>query len=289
MKAALLGVAFFVLTPFMLTFGSINDWQDNMEKSFIDSLWHGLGLVSKAFGVIRREGLSYVYLFIIALSVAWFVGGGFVVASLCSWVMDLLQTWLGGIDWLPSFVTEGLGWVAAVLTYILSLFVLGFIGGTVVLCAMSPVFSHMAEKMYTSLTGARTAYDLWQFVVSVSRGVAVSLVNMVLQLAMHVVVFVISFFPVVGIAAPFLAIGVNSYFFGSSMVDYSMELHRMDIAQSFRFSRTHIGLMIGVGLPYALAICVPVLGPYIALFIAPAITVAGALAIAEVRNYNVRK
>ncbi|MFN5761680.1 MAG: EI24 domain-containing protein, partial [Sphingobacteriales bacterium] len=58
--------------------------------------------------------------------------------------------------------------------------------------------------------------------------------------------------PLVGWISPIIAILIECYYYGFSMLDYSFERHKMNMLQSIDFIGRHKGLAIGNGIIFFL-------------------------------------
>jgi CysZ protein len=70
----------------------------------------------------------------------------------------------------------------------------------------------------------------------------------------------ISLIPLIGWITPLLAIIVECYYYGFSMLDYSCERKEMNPSKSVDFISTHKGLAIGNGIVFYLMHLIPVIG-----------------------------
>ena len=75
-----------------------------------------------------------------------------------------------------------------------------------------------------------------------------------------------------GLLVPFLIFGVQSYFFGFSMMDYNNERRQRSIRESSHFVWRHKGLAVANGALFHTLLMIPILG----LLIAPAYSVIAA-------------
>ncbi len=250
-----------------------------MKNTFFSGLFDGFGLVLSSFQFISKHKMNYVYIFIIVFAVLWMLAGRMVANFVSDSIMEVVGNLINDYDLFPAAMREGVQWLAGAVLYIGSLVVFGLVGGSVILCVMSPLFSIVAEKStkalapdYVAASGAAS------FLRSIGRGIGMSLHNLAWQLLLLVVMFVLSFVPLVAFAVPLLTLCINAYYFGFSMTDYGMEMQKLDYRHSLQFAGHHRGLMIGVGLPFTIAVCIPWVGTYLALFFAPSTAVAGARA-----------
>ena len=69
-----------------------------------------------------------------------------------------------------------------------------------------------------------------------------------------------SLIPILGWLTPVLAILIECYYYGFSMLDYSMERHKKSPAESIYYVSSHKGLAIGNGLVFYLLHFLPIIG-----------------------------
>jgi CysZ protein len=70
-------------------------------------------------------------------------------------------------------------------------------------------------------------------------------------------ILLLAFIPVLGLATPLIAILIECYYYGFSMLDYSMERHKKTAAESIYFISHHKGLAIGNGIVFYLITLYP--------------------------------
>ena len=111
-----------------------------------------------------------------------------------------------------------------------------------------------------------------QLLKDIARGIRIAVRNMLWQTVYMLTIFILSFFPVIGWFIPLVAVIIECYYYGFSMLDYSMERHKKSATQSIYFIGHHKGLAIGNGLVFYCLHIVPILG----WLIAPAYAVIAA-------------
>jgi CysZ protein len=116
----------------------------------------------------------------------------------------------------------------------------------------SPVFAYLSEKTESILEGKDFPFDLKQLLHDVGRGIRLALRNTLWQTVYVVSLLLLSLFPVAGWITPVIALFVECYFYGASMLDYSLERHKLTYAQSVSYISRHKGLAIGNGLMFFL-------------------------------------
>ena len=99
-----------------------------------------------------------------------------------------------------------------------------------------------------------------------------------------VTILIFSFIPIIGWIAPLIALFVECYYFGFSMLDYSSERNKLSYQQSIAFIGHHKGLAIGNGMVYYIMHLVPVIGW---LFAPSYAVIAATLSIINARKSNV--
>jgi CysZ protein len=92
------------------------------------------------------------------------------------------------------------------------------------------------------------------------RGIRLALRNTLWQSVYMISLVLLSFFPVVGWITPLIAIMVEFYYYGFSMLDYSFERQKLSPAESIRFVSNHKGLAIGNGVVFYLMHIVIIVG-----------------------------
>ena len=218
----------------------------------------------KAHTVIRRyrlwkwiilPGLLYMALFL--------AGFYFFTQSVRSTVSDELLGALGVQEWLEStdsfllnFVFSFTGlviWLVAALFYF-SLF------KYVWLILGSPVFAWLSERTEAITSGKSFEFSMAQMWRDIRRAVRIALRNMLWQSVYFLSLFILAFIPLVGWVVPFFAVLIEAYYFGFSMIDYSLERRNTDAASSIRYIGSHRGLAIGNGLIFYLMLLIPVVG-----------------------------
>ena len=124
----------------------------------------------------------------------------------------------------------------------------------------SPIFAYLSEKTESILEGRDFPFSFKQLLKDILRGIRLALRNALWQTVYTISILILSFIPLVGWITPLIALFVECYYYGFSMLDYSCERRKMSPAQSVAFIGTHKGLAIGNGLVFYLMHSVPLLG-----------------------------
>jgi CysZ protein len=180
-----------------------------------------------------------------------------------------LKSWLDRIDsgFLGFLFTMGslLLWLILMLFYF-SLFKYIF------LIVGSPLFAYLSEKTEAIIEGKNTPFSIMQMLSDMKRGISIAARNSLWQTVYTLSILLLSLIPLLGWLTPILAILVECYYYGFSMLDYSMERHKRTPAESIFFIGSHRGLAVGNGLVFYLMHLLPIVG----WVLAPAYSVVAA-------------
>ena len=215
---------------------------------------------------ILIPGIIYTTLFIIGMYLFGQTSSNFI-----EWIaiQTGLQTWLNTVNssFLGFLFTMGslLLWLILMLFYF-SLFKYIF------LIIGSPLFAYLSEKTEAIIEGKNLPFSFIQLLKDIKRGVIIALRNSLWQTVYTLSILLLSLIPLAGWLTPILAILVECYYYGFSMLDYSMERHKKTAAESIYFIGAHKGLAIGNGLVFYLMHLLPLIG----WILAPAYSVIAA-------------
>ena len=195
---------------------------------------------------ILVPGLLYMLLFVVGMYFFWQSSNDAV-----TWISQQigLENWLQSqrSDWLSFFfLMAGLVLRIVLVFFYFSLFKYIF------LIIGSPVFAYLSEKTESILEGKDFPFDGKQLFKDIVRGIRMALRNTLWQTVYVVSLILLSLVPVIGWITPVIVLFVECYYYGSSMLDYSLERHKLSYAQSIVYIGRHRGLAIGNGLIFYL-------------------------------------
>lgn len=238
----------------------------------------GVGAVLSSFGLVRRVVGARVYVIIAVLCLAMFIGGAVAGAAFSGMMSEALSDFFGSVelsDAVPGWALSFVRGVAGALSWLVVMFLVGILGGAVILVVLSPLMSHIADRVWVSLGNPLPSDTVASVARGVVRGAFVAVKYAFFQVLALLVVLFVGFLPVVGFVAPFLALMVNAFFYGATFADYALERAGLSAGRAVDFAGRHRAVVVGVGLPFAVAMLIPFLGSYLALFLAPASVAAG--------------
>lgn len=128
------------------------------------------------------------------------------------------------------------------------------------LIAGSPLFAYLSEKTEAILEGKDFPFSFSQLLRDIYRGIRLALRNTLWQTVFTITLLILSCIPVAGWITPLIALFVECYYYGFSMLDYSCGRHKLSPHESVHFIGKHRGLAIGNGLIFYLMHILPVIG-----------------------------
>ena len=226
---------------------------------------------------ILIPGIIYAILFIVSMvffgeSISDFIRWIFAITHLNNWINTHQSGFLHFIFVFATFVL----WLVLMLFYF-SLF------KYIWLIAGSPVFAYLSEKTEAIIENRDLPFSFKQLAADIFRGITIALRNALWQTVYIISLLALSFIPVAGWIAPVVALFVEGFYYGFSMLDYSCGRRNMNAQQSIDFISAHIGLAIGNGVIFYAMHLVPVVG----WVLAPAYAViAATLSMIKVADNN---
>ena len=129
----------------------------------------------------------------------------------------------------------------------------------------SPVFAYLSEKTEAIIENREYKFNLKQLLPAAKRGMRLAIRNAGWQTVYMIGLILLSLFPVVGWITPLIAILVECYYYGFSMLDYGLAKNEFNMQKSIFYSGRHKGLSIGNGIVFYLMHVVIVFAPAFAI------------------------
>lgn len=121
-----------------------------------------------------------------------------------------------------------------------------------VLILLSPMNTLVASKTEYVLTGNKIPFEYKQFIKDVFRGVNFALRNLVTQMLIVASWFLLTLIiPPLDIITFWVLFVVGGYFYGASLLDYTLERKKLSMDESYSFIFKNIGITLSVGLLFS--------------------------------------
>ncbi len=221
-------------------------------QSYFDA--HKFIIKNKLWKWILIPGIIYAILFIISIYFFSKSANGII-----DWIRDTthFNIWLQQIK--NRFLNFLFAFAGVILWLILMLFYFSLFKYLWLIIG-SPVFAYLSEKTEAILEGREYPFNFKQLIKDILRGIVIALRNTVWQTVYVISIILLSLIPLIGWATPVLAVLVECYYYGFSMLDYSFERKNIETQQSITFIGNHKGLAIGNGIIFYMMHLVPFLG-----------------------------
>lgn len=203
---------------------------------------------------ILIPGIIYTILFIFGMYFFWRSSNDAV-----TW----LSSRIGLENWLQKQRSEWLSFFFMMMGLILRLVLVFFYFSLfkfLFLILGSPVFAYISEKTESILEGRDFPFSFKQLMEDAWRGIKLALRNAVWQTIYIFSLLLLSLLPLVGWISPLIALLVECYYYGFSMLDYSCERNKLSPSQSIDFIGRHKGLAIGNGMMFYLMHTIVIVG-----------------------------
>jgi CysZ protein len=199
-------------------------------------------------------GLIYAILFCAGIYFFW---------KSSNYAIDFMLLKTGVKDWIQKMQNGWLSWFIIFAQIMLHMVLMLFYFSLfkyIFLIIGSPLFAYLSEKTEAIMEGQDFPFSFTQLIKDIIRGIRIALRNMLWQTVYAISIFILAFIPVIGWITPLIALMVECYYLGFSMLDYSCERHKLSTSQSIAFIGKHKGLAIGNGMIFYLMHLIPFLG-----------------------------
>ncbi|MCX8018976.1 MAG: EI24 domain-containing protein [Chitinophagaceae bacterium] len=231
-----------------------------MLKDFVMAVqsWEDARIILKRPGVFKWifiTGFLYTLLFIAGMMIFW-KSSDIVI----TWFSDRLgvEPWLQKKrnEWLSFFMVM----TGVILRLVLFLFYFSFFKYLILIIG-APVFAYLNEKTEAALEGKNEPADWSAVKKNAWRSIRLDLRNCGRQTLYLLALILLAIVPVAGWITPIIAVVLECYYFGFSMLDYSLARAGLSAEDSSTFIGEHNGLAIGHGLLFYLMHIFIILAP----------------------------
>lgn len=242
----------------------------------------GISSYGKAIEFIFRHKLQYAFLVPLVLSIMLLISGFSLVDLLNELLWERLEDWWNpdgwqfwGADFLSGFIAVIIWLVLRILFF----FLYAFIGGYLIIIIMAPLLAWLSEKTESIILESDYPFSWIQLLKDMWRGILLAIRNFLIEILAMIVLFFLSFVPLLGFATAPVLFVISAYFYGFSFMDYTSERRKLRIKESVDFVKMNKGLAIANGGVFALFLLIPFIGVTIASFFSIISTVAATISI----------
>ena len=221
-------------------------------QSFVDA--HNFIQKHRLWKWILLPGVIYTILFMIGMYTFWNSADNAV--SLLSRTLRL-ETWL---QQQRSELLSFLFLMAGLMLRLILVFFYFSLFKYFILIVGSPVFAYLSEKTSSIIEGNNFDASFSDFAKDSWRGIILALRNSIWQAVYLFSLLLVSLIPLFGWITPMIALFVECYYYGFSMMDYSCQRSKIPPAASVTFIIKHKGLAIGNGLMFYLMHIIVIVG-----------------------------
>ncbi|MFY7672526.1 EI24 domain-containing protein [Tenacibaculum sp. MEBiC06402] len=212
-----------------------------------------------AFGIINKLKLWKYFFIPILISAITAV----IIGSITYFLSDDLGHYVAKI-WPWEFGKETFTSIGNFLSGV-AIVALGFIlYKHIVLALSSPFMGPVSMKIEEHFYGKEHEHRKLTFSGSLSRGIRISIRNVVRELALTVLILILGLIPLIGIFSSILLFLTQAYYAGFGNMDYTLERH-YSYKDSITFVKRHRGTAIGNGIVFMLFLLIPVVGVILVL------------------------
>lgn len=216
-------------------------------------------------------GIIYTMLFIAGMIIFWKSADGAV-----SWASTQLriEPWLQQerSAWLSFFFVM----MGVMLRLILVLFYFSFFKYLILIIG-SPLFAYLSEKTEAIIEQKEHPFNWQELRKDCIRSVGLALRNCGWQTVYLFALIFLSLIPLAGWITPLIALAMECYYYGFSMLDYSLARNGYSPSQSIQFSGRHKGFGTANGFLFYLMHAVIIFAPAYAI-------IAATLTVHKVKN-----
>ncbi len=193
---------------------------------------------------ILIPGILYAILFSAGIYIFWTSSSHaidyfFSVTGLKNWLSSIEANWIKFLFIFGQVILQ-----LVLLIFYFSLFKYLF------LIIGSPLFAYLSEKTEAIIEGKDFPFSFSQLLKDIIRGIKIAVRNTLWQTVYTVSIIILSLIPLVGWFTPLIALIIECYYFGFSMLDYSCERHKLSTTESISFIGRHKGLAVGNGIVF---------------------------------------
>lgn len=239
------------------------------QISLSDQLIQPIGNVSKAFSLISKIKLNWIFFTPLVVYLLLFVTGISLTNDLHERIMSLLRTLSGDIQeqgGILSFLFSATSVLTWLIVKLFLFIVFAILSGYLTLIVLSPLLTYVTEKAEAEISGVSISFSLSKFLKDALRAVYIALRNASIQLLWTVLLMLLSLIPGINLFTAPLLFVITAYFYGFSFIDYTLEIKGYNIKESIEQVRKLRLASVSLGAMFLLLNLIPWLGSFLSTF-----------------------
>ncbi len=174
-----------------------------------------------------------------------------------------LNTGYSWVDWATGYVKEGIDWGFSGLYGLLE-----YLYAFIILTALSPFNTSLAEKFDNSLTGKEFEFNLLRLINDFIRMIFIVILAILLEFCFMIIYWMLSWIFGLDAIDPIVEFIIASFFFGFSFYDFALERYEKGVGSSLHYAFSNPLLMILTGAIFLGIYQIPVVGIPISVVLA---------------------
>jgi CysZ protein len=128
------------------------------------------------------------------------------------------------------------------------------------LIVCSPLYAILSQRTEAIIAGESIQFDFKKLKATLKRAVLLASSNFLRQTFYLIIIFFVALIPIIGWLMPIVAVFFECFFYGFSMLDYSLERLEISSPDSLAITNKNKGLAFGNGLLFYLMHFLPIIG-----------------------------
>jgi CysZ protein len=236
----------------------------------MDNFFKGAGYLLKGFSLMNQQGIRRFAYLPMAINIALF--------SIAIWLgYSQFDSWLNSLmpTWLPEWLLNGIMWIIMPIFTALVSIIVFFSFSIIANFLASPFNGPLAEAVEKKLTGQAPPTLAWQQIIKDTPSVLWNELKKIKYFLLWIIpLFILSWIPVVNIAAPVLWFLFSGWMLSLEYHDFPMGNHQLKFPEQRDKLKTQRSLTLGFGLATLAVTMIPIVN-----FIVIPAAVAGATAL----------
>ena len=250
--------------------------------TLLSNITTAISSYGSAIEFVLKNKMKRYFLWPVVLNILFFTTGFHFLGELSDEVLVWTESFIE-IDswefWGSEFLSQTVHFFLWIILKVLVFLILAFLGGHVVLILMSPILAIVSEKTESILEGNEYPFTLKQLLIDIVRGIRISIRNFAFEMLFIVLLFGLSFVPLLGLGTSPILILVSAYYYGFSFIDYNLERKQYTVSDSVNYMKKNRGIVMGNGIVFALVLAIPLIGIALSSFVAIISAVAATISL----------